>query len=173
MPISITLFALLLVLCLSLSIREWRRYRAGNTTQFAFIAQVVCVILCIFAVLSIADENMRRTQAERVIGESVTHLRAGNMPDLDPTIHLMQKDIVTQYKGHAFPESYTVNFLGSIRDFAIADVDFSNGEKLTVHLRDTRQGPRWWPPFFAMPAFKVSLMILVTEDQKPPAPQDS
>ena len=171
---DILIFALLLLLCLFLSVREWRRYRAGSTTQFAFLAQVVCVILCVFMLLNVADENMRTKYAERAVAESIAHLRAGNMPNLDPAIHLVQKDMIAEYKGHPFPESYSVTFLGGIKDFAVADVQFSNGEKMGVHLRDVRTGPKWWPPFFAAPSFKVSLLILASEgkneDKKPSSP---
>ena len=167
MPIDMLVFALLLLICLFLSVREWSRYRAGGTTQFAFMAQVVCVILCTFMLLNAADEHMRTTYANRAIADSIARLRAGNMPDLDPAIHFMQKDMIAEYKDHPFPENYTVKFLGGIKDFAVADVQFSNGEKMGIHLRDLRTGSKWWPPFFAAPAFKVSLMVLASDEQKP------
>jgi len=166
MPVNILIFAVLLALCLFLSFREWRRYRAGSTTQFAFAAQVVCVGLCILMLMNMADENMRTDFAGRAVRESIAHLRAGNMPDLDPAIHLMEKDMIAQYKGRSFPDGYTVKFLGGVKDFAVAEVDFANGERVGIHLRDVRTGPRWWPPFFATPNFKVSLLIVTSEAPK-------
>jgi hypothetical protein len=166
MTIDMLIFAVLLVLCLFLSVKEWRQYRAGNTTQFAFVAQVVCAGLCILVMMNVADRNMRTKFAERTVKETIEHLRAGNMPDLDPAIHLMDKDMIAECKGRPFPTNYTLKFLGEAKDFAVVEVEFANGEMVEIRLRDVRTGPQWWPPFFATPNFKVSLLVVTAEAPK-------
>jgi hypothetical protein len=167
MPLNVMFFAPLLVLCLCLSIREWLRYRAGKSTQFVFVAQIVCFFLCLFALITMLDENMRTDYAKQAVDECIAHLRAGNMPELDPAIHFVEKDMIAEYKGRPFPEQYTVKFLGGVKEFAVAEAQFANGERMSLNLHDVRKGPRYWPPFFATPEFRASLIILISNDEAP------